>query len=83
MGGKNGSASVPVVINNLKSALGIDGMNGKPDSQKNGLNLELVKKLVLNQLDKTQDKQEDNLHKAVNLADLKAIAQAGLSFFGE
>lgn len=55
-------------------------MNGKPDSQKNGLNLELVKKLVLNQLDKTQDKQEDNLHKAVNLADLKAIAQAGLSF---
>ncbi|WP_166738608.1 hypothetical protein, partial [Histophilus somni] len=44
----------PVAINNLKSGLGLDDMKDKPDSQKNGLSLELVKKLVSNGISSQQ-----------------------------
>ncbi|WP_165942789.1 hypothetical protein, partial [Histophilus somni] len=74
----------PVAINNLKSGLGLDDMKDKPDSQKNGLSLELVKKLVSNGISSQQGQKmtEQDLHRAANLADLKAVAQAGLRFKG-
>ncbi|THA20668.1 hypothetical protein E5361_10025, partial [Histophilus somni] len=79
-----GKAHDPVAINNLKSGLGLDDMKDKPDSQKNGLSFELVKKLVAEGMSGQQGQQmtKDDLHKAANLADLKAVAQAGLRFKG-
>ncbi|ACA31577.1 YadA domain protein [Histophilus somni 2336] len=87
LGGKpqnGGKAHDPVAINNLKSGLGLDDMKDKPDSQKNGLSFELVKKLVAEGMSGQQGQQmtKDDLHKAANLADLKAVAQAGLRFKG-
>ncbi|TDF37845.1 hypothetical protein E1290_07530 [Histophilus somni] len=83
LGGKD-SQHIPVLINNLRSGLGIDEITGQPDSIKQGKTLDLVKKLVAGELDtiKNSDKAIDNLHKAVNLADLKVVAQAGLNFAG-
>ncbi len=88
LGGKpqnGGKAHDPVAINNLKSGLGLDDMKDKPDYQKNGLSLELVKKLVSNGISSQQGQQmteQQDLHQAANLADLKAVAQAGLRFKG-
>ncbi|WP_249963457.1 YadA-like family protein [Histophilus somni] len=89
LGGKpqaGGTAPSPVVIDNLKSGLGIDDIqSGGVASIKQGKQGELVKQLVAGELDTTKDasgKAKDNLHKAVNLADLKAVAQAGLNFAG-
>ncbi|OZN25118.1 hypothetical protein CFY87_05250 [Actinobacillus seminis] len=76
LGGKN-SQHAPVVIDNLRSGLGIDDIkNGGIASAKQGKTLDLVKKLVAGELDK------NSLHKAVNVADLKALATAGLNFAG-
>ncbi|TDF37143.1 hypothetical protein E3U35_09765 [Histophilus somni] len=86
LGGKdtNGSTShPPVAINNLKSGLGLDnGTQDQPMGQDK--TLELVKKLVAEGMNGQQGQQmtKDELHKAANLADLKAVAQAGLSFAG-
>uniref|UniRef100_Q0I2H0 Autotransporter adhesin n=1 Tax=Histophilus somni (strain 129Pt) TaxID=205914 RepID=Q0I2H0_HISS1 len=89
LGGKpqaGGTAPSPVMIDNLKSGLGIDDIqSGGVASIKQGKQGELVKQLVAGELDTTKDasgKAKDNLHKAVNLADLKAVAQAGLNFAG-
>ncbi|WP_075294015.1 YadA-like family protein [Histophilus somni] len=90
LGGKdtNGSTShPPVAINNLKSGLGLDNnTQGQPMGQDKTLELtlELVKKLVAGGMSGQQGQQmtKDELHKAANLADLKAVAQAGLSFAG-
>ncbi|WP_249960958.1 YadA-like family protein [Histophilus somni] len=88
LGGKpqnGGKAHDPVAINNLKSGLGLDDMKDKPDSQKNGLSLELVKKLVSDGMSSQQGQkmtEQQDLHQAANLADLKAVAQAGLRFKG-
>uniref|UniRef100_Q0I550 Uncharacterized protein n=1 Tax=Histophilus somni (strain 129Pt) TaxID=205914 RepID=Q0I550_HISS1 len=88
LGGKgtNGTKSSPVAIDNLKSGLGIDDIKDSDiASAAQGKQGELVKQLVAGELDTTKDasgKAKDNLHKAVNLADLKAVAQAGLNFAG-
>uniref|UniRef100_Q0I4Z9 Autotransporter adhesin n=1 Tax=Histophilus somni (strain 129Pt) TaxID=205914 RepID=Q0I4Z9_HISS1 len=86
LGGKSAKNYRPVVIDNLKSGLGIDDIkDGGIASVAQGKQGELVKDLVAGKLDTTKDasgKAKDNLHKAVNLADLKAIAQAGLNFAG-
>ncbi|THA20789.1 hypothetical protein E5361_09375, partial [Histophilus somni] len=89
LGGKpqnGGKAHDPVAIKNLKSALGIDNdsMKGKPESEKQGKSLDLVKKLVSGGMSSQQGQQmtKEDLHKAANLADLKAVAQAGLRFKG-
>ncbi|WP_075321222.1 YadA-like family protein [Histophilus somni] len=77
------STSSPVAIKNLKSGLGLDnGTQDQPMGQDK--TLELVKKLVAEGMSGQQGQQmtKDELHKAANLADLKAIAQAGLSFAG-
>ncbi|WP_249961356.1 YadA-like family protein [Histophilus somni] len=79
LGGKgtNGTKSSPVAIDNLKSGLGIDDIKDSGiASAAQGKQRELVKKLVSGELDK------DSSHKAVNVADLKAVAQAGLDFAG-
>ncbi|WP_075290784.1 YadA-like family protein [Histophilus somni] len=86
LGGKGTNASTshpPVAINNLKSGLGLDNdTQGQPMGQDK--TLELVKKLVAEGMSGQQGQQmtKDELHKAANLADLKAVAQAGLSFAG-
>ncbi|WP_406812058.1 YadA-like family protein [Histophilus somni] len=90
LGGKpqnGGKAHDPVAIKNLKSALGIDNdsMKGKSESEKQGKSLDLVKKLVSNGISSQQGQkmtEQQDLHQAANLADLKAVAQAGLSFAG-
>ncbi|WP_406812074.1 YadA-like family protein [Histophilus somni] len=77
------STSSPVAIKNLKSGLGLDnGTQDQPMGQDK--TLELVKKLVAEGMSGQQGQQmtKDELHKAANLADLKAVAQAGLSFAG-
>ncbi|WWO73214.1 YadA-like family protein [Histophilus somni] len=79
LGGKgtNGTKSSPVAIDNLKSGLGIDDIKDSGiASAAQGKQRELVKKLVSGEFDK------DSSHKAVNVADLKAVAQAGLDFAG-
>ncbi|WP_336595882.1 YadA-like family protein [Actinobacillus seminis] len=79
LGGKgtNGTKSSPVVIDNLKSGLGIDDIKDSGiASAAQGKQRDLVKELVAGELDK------DSSHKAVNVADLKAVAQAGLNFAG-
>ncbi|WP_256692800.1 YadA-like family protein [Histophilus somni] len=79
LGGKgtNGTKSSPVAIDNLKSGLGIDDIKDSGiASATQGKQRELVKKLVSGELDK------DSSHKAVNVVDLKAVAQAGLDFAG-
>ncbi|WP_406811996.1 YadA-like family protein [Histophilus somni] len=88
LGGKdtNGggtSSHSPVAIKNLKSALGLDD-NGQQGQQTEEKSLELVKKLVSGGMSSQQGQQmtKEDLHKAANLADLKAVAQAGLSFAG-
>lgn len=75
LGGKgtNGTKPSPVAIDNLKSGLGIDDIK---DSGIASAAQGQVKKLVSGELDK------DSSHKAVNVADLKAVAQAGLDFAG-
>ncbi|MDY4280169.1 MAG: hypothetical protein SOX56_03680, partial [[Pasteurella] mairii] len=75
LGGK-GTSHKPVVIDNLRSGLGIDDIQGVPNSAKQGKTVELVKKLVAGELDK------DFSHKAANVSDLKALAIAGLNFAG-
>ncbi|MFD0965601.1 YadA-like family protein [Seminibacterium arietis] len=74
LGGKD-SGKAPVAITNLKSGLGIDDIQGQPDSAKQGKMVELVKDLVAGKFD-------TNTHKAVNVGDLKAIALSGLNFVG-
>ncbi|WP_256692757.1 YadA-like family protein [Histophilus somni] len=79
LGGKPeaGKTVAPVAIDNLKSGLGIDDIKDSGiASATQGKQRELVKKLVSGELDK------DSSHKAVNVADLKAVAQAGLDFAG-
>ncbi|SUB34601.1 autotransporter adhesin [[Pasteurella] mairii] len=76
LGGK-GTSHKPVVIDNLRSGLGIDDIkDGGIASIKQGLTRDLVKKLVAGELDK------DFSHKAANVSDLKALATAGLNFAG-
>ncbi|SUB34685.1 autotransporter adhesin [[Pasteurella] mairii] len=76
LGGK-GTSHKPVVIDNLRSGLGIDDINdGGIASIKQGKTRDLVKKLVAGELDK------DFSHKAANVSDLKALATAGLNFAG-
>lgn len=76
LGGKDSQHAL-VVIDNLRSGLGIDDIkNGGIASAKQGKTLDLVKKLVAGELDK------NSLHKAVNVADLKALATAELNFAG-
>ncbi|TEW28036.1 hypothetical protein E2R48_09290 [Histophilus somni] len=90
LGGKpqnGGKAHDPVAIKNLKSALGIDNdsMKGKSESEKQGKSLDLVKKLVSDGMSSQQGQkmtEQQDLHQAANLADLKAVAQAGLRFKG-
>ncbi|WP_249963221.1 YadA-like family protein [Histophilus somni] len=81
-----GETKNPVALGNVASGLGIDDIqSGGVASIKQGKQGELVKQLVAGELDTTKDasgKAKDNLHKVVNLADLKAVAQAGLNFAG-
>ncbi|OZN24036.1 hypothetical protein CFY87_11300, partial [Actinobacillus seminis] len=75
LGGK-GTSHKPVVIDNLRSGLGIDDINdGGIASIKQGKTRDLVKDLVAGKLD-------EKAHKAANVSDLKALATAGLNFAG-
>ncbi|MFZ7174817.1 hypothetical protein ACLSYX_08370 [[Pasteurella] aerogenes] len=76
LGGK-GSSHKPVVIDNLRSGLGIDELKDSGiASATQGKTHDLVKKLVAGELD------QKSSHKAANVSDLKALATAGLNFAG-